>query len=668
MSKRNPQKEVLLEGYFLKKKRDDKRSLMSSKYQKRYFRLTAETLAYAKAPEEISTGNSDNVQYFPIAQLQYVKRMDKFKLEIRFPTRVLVLKAESTNEAEGWEAALQRANMMTLHSEQDKASTQKTPQIPVQLQIATIEGDSDSSDDNAPAVRRSGAPKQRVSPGDPPTREALPSRTNLGIQVPVGGGRVEADKPPSPRSMLANPKFGNKMVSSAPRPPPVDGYYNGGRQQYEREAKQYDDGYGGRQQEVEHYNDGYGHGGRQQQQQRGPPPEEERITLEPAARAHSGRSGPGDDFGRESRGPPPEEERLVLGPAGGRMSSGYRSSGGGSGAGSSSRAHAHMPPHADMEVLTLGHGGIAGIASPSGRPPRDPRSNASPRRATTLQDGGLGSARGPSPTGSLNTSLRSNLPPSLNTSLRSNAQPPSLNTSLRSNVQPPSLNTSLRSNAAPSLNTSLRSNAAPSPRVGSGSGNARGSGGAASSADENFLDEDFDSEEEDTPPPPQQQQRQQQGQQQYGREGGLASPGARQVHGRGGAPATLPMAPACQTQEEDWDSGGEDGRYGGGLHAGPSEPAREATPRGAARAAAPHVGARWAKRDAGRWEADAAGFNSPRGVVSPGTQAWDGGAGGGAKSRGGGGREYAERDEPEAPSAGVAVDANFADDDWDSDQ
>jgi hypothetical protein len=53
----------------------------SSKYQKRYFRLTAETLAYAKVPEDMSTGNTDDVQFFPIAQLQYVKRLQKVKLQ-----------------------------------------------------------------------------------------------------------------------------------------------------------------------------------------------------------------------------------------------------------------------------------------------------------------------------------------------------------------------------------------------------------------------------------------------------------------------------------------------------------------------------------------------------------------------------------------------------------
>ncbi len=56
------------------------RASQSSKYQKRFFELTADTLAYAKDPQDFKDGNG--VQVFDTSELQYVKRTQKVKLEV----------------------------------------------------------------------------------------------------------------------------------------------------------------------------------------------------------------------------------------------------------------------------------------------------------------------------------------------------------------------------------------------------------------------------------------------------------------------------------------------------------------------------------------------------------------------------------------------------------
>ncbi len=77
---------IILQGVLLKKKRDDKSGLSSlgSKYQKRYFELTADTLAYAKDRTDFrgAGGDGKSVQVFDIADLECVKRTKKVNLEV----------------------------------------------------------------------------------------------------------------------------------------------------------------------------------------------------------------------------------------------------------------------------------------------------------------------------------------------------------------------------------------------------------------------------------------------------------------------------------------------------------------------------------------------------------------------------------------------------------
>lgn len=56
-------------------------SLQASKYQRRYFELTADTLAYAKDARELKDGGG-NIEVFAIHELKYIKKLEDAKLEV----------------------------------------------------------------------------------------------------------------------------------------------------------------------------------------------------------------------------------------------------------------------------------------------------------------------------------------------------------------------------------------------------------------------------------------------------------------------------------------------------------------------------------------------------------------------------------------------------------
>jgi len=453
--------------------------------------------------------------------------------------------------------ALQRANMEEVHKEEQafvKATAPKVPQIPQQLKIATIEGDSDSDED------RKGSRHSRGSGNRNNGGSVLPSGTSLGISSAPALG----DRPPSPRSMLSNPKFGSKIVASAPlRAVENEAYHGGGSYEHQEEPRPgYDRGFGS-----------FGAGGAPPPKMFAPSPtlprrpepepEPDRVMLQPQ-QINSGRGSgapppkmfaPSPSLPR--RPPPPEEndeeeaDRLVLAPE------------------PQPRAVASMRRTAEeMEVLTLGP--VAG-SSQSGRPPVAPRSLASPRK--DMHAGPSATGRGASPSASLNTSLRHSA---------GHASP------------------------SASLNASLRHSA----------------GHASSTVDTNSWDSDEEQEEQ---PPARSQARQQ-----------------------AAAPPPLPMpppprhaAPAVQVADEPWDSDDNE-------TVSMASPGQQQQPR---REAALHVGARWNKASSGKWEADDGA--SPRGIMSPGAPT--------------AGRAAQPPSPSERPLAGVKMDRNFVEDDWDSD-
>lgn len=60
---------------------------MQTKYQRRYFELTPDTLAYSKDPAQLKDG-SGKVEVFGIHELKWVKQLDDIKLEVsnKFPS------------------------------------------------------------------------------------------------------------------------------------------------------------------------------------------------------------------------------------------------------------------------------------------------------------------------------------------------------------------------------------------------------------------------------------------------------------------------------------------------------------------------------------------------------------------------------------------------------
>ncbi|GIL69754.1 hypothetical protein Vretimale_10227 [Volvox reticuliferus] len=193
---------IIADGYLLKKKRDDRRNFLASKYQRRYFELTADTLAYAKDPRELKDGGGD-IEVFAIHELKYIKKLEDCKLEMKFPERVLRVKAESIKEHDRWYEAIKDARQKKL----DGNNTPQAKQLETlkeqtkQQMMTTLEED---SDDDQPTVAAATVKKPDLQLAPINTRES---------PNPVANN----NRPPSPRSLLANPRMGTKMIAPTTR-------------------------------------------------------------------------------------------------------------------------------------------------------------------------------------------------------------------------------------------------------------------------------------------------------------------------------------------------------------------------------------------------------------------------------------------------------------------
>ncbi|KAJ9515781.1 hypothetical protein QJQ45_008680 [Haematococcus lacustris] len=175
---------MILSGWL--KKKSQSKSLLAKKYQKRWFELTDETLAYAKDPKELKEAN---IVVFSLLECQWVKRIDEIKLEMRFPERVLRVAAESPGQADKWLHAMERNQIITAF---------------------TIEADSDEGE--SPVVKAAPA-KPAVQKAAPLLRQISPPKSQ-SLQLP--------ERPPSPRSLLANPRMGNMMMSTPTKAQPSE--------------------------------------------------------------------------------------------------------------------------------------------------------------------------------------------------------------------------------------------------------------------------------------------------------------------------------------------------------------------------------------------------------------------------------------------------------------
>lgn len=55
--------------------------MQGSKYQRRWFELTSDTLTYAKDRKELTDGDGD-IEVFAVHELKYVKKLEDEKLEV----------------------------------------------------------------------------------------------------------------------------------------------------------------------------------------------------------------------------------------------------------------------------------------------------------------------------------------------------------------------------------------------------------------------------------------------------------------------------------------------------------------------------------------------------------------------------------------------------------
>ncbi|GFH05953.1 PH domain-containing protein, partial [Haematococcus lacustris] len=215
-------------------------TIQAKKYQKRWFELTDETLAYAKDPKELKEAN---IVVFSLLECQWVKRIDEIKLEVRFdegeqgmrvrgseskgdgtfrclqmrfPERVLRVAAESPGQADKWLHAMERVlskRGAAQGSAVQRSASSFTPEPVKRNQIITaftIEADSDEGE--SPVVKAAPA-KPAVQKAAPLLRQISPPKSQ-SLQLP--------ERPPSPRSLLANPRMGNMMMSTPTKAQPSE--------------------------------------------------------------------------------------------------------------------------------------------------------------------------------------------------------------------------------------------------------------------------------------------------------------------------------------------------------------------------------------------------------------------------------------------------------------
>mmetsp|Transcript_26608 Transcript_26608/g.67793 ORF Transcript_26608/g.67793 Transcript_26608/m.67793 type:complete len:638 (-) Transcript_26608:1174-3087(-) len=263
---------VLLSGWLLKKRQEGKIGVLGAKYQKRYFELTAETLAYCK---DIKDKNAE-VEVFGMHELKSLRRAGDTKIEMHFPERLLVVKAETPGEADRWLQGLDRVYKDTQQVPGTPQAQRRVVESMKRSQIVTaltIEADSD--DDDQPPARPAATPT-RAAPFRPPLLVPPPEPAYHGSNQ-QNNSRND-NRPPSPRSLLANPRMGTMMISTpTKREPSYDGADAREAVQSWTPDQESSDDEGSRRR-----GGAYDTPPRAQAAARRPPPVEEKLVLEPA--------------------------------------------------------------------------------------------------------------------------------------------------------------------------------------------------------------------------------------------------------------------------------------------------------------------------------------------------------------------------------------------------
>ena len=190
---------VLLEGFL--NKRNTKKSrfaLQSTLWNKRWFELCGDTLTYAKNPKDLATGE---IQVFAVHECEQLKMPDNVSFELLFPERSLLLQASSAEEADKWVSALQESYKVS--------SGGKALRCPSRMSARSgITRRSDASSDDGDEGASSPAGGKLFGKG----RSGAGGLSLREVQDVTVEPRKDPERPPSPRSLLANPSAFGKFA------------------------------------------------------------------------------------------------------------------------------------------------------------------------------------------------------------------------------------------------------------------------------------------------------------------------------------------------------------------------------------------------------------------------------------------------------------------------
>eukprot|EP00798_Chlamydomonas_sp_ICE-L_P009911 gene9911-7778_t len=224
----------LMDGFLWKKRSDVKKSMLGGKYQKRFFKLTTEGMAYAACAKDFK-GTGARQETYPLNELMWVRRREKVKISMKFPNRMLRIKCDTEVDCNQWFKMLEEAreqyvgeieekyfgpNSPTEQPKEEKYTTyaDDTPDIAKygnqkksnQSGMRTIEMDSSDSEDEENARR------QHMASASMPRGIKNINTDARSMNNPRASSQT-GPRPPSPRSLLANPRVGSTMVSAAPQ-------------------------------------------------------------------------------------------------------------------------------------------------------------------------------------------------------------------------------------------------------------------------------------------------------------------------------------------------------------------------------------------------------------------------------------------------------------------
>ena len=188
---------VLLEGFL--NKRNTKKSrfaLQATLWNKRWFELSGDTLTYAKNPKDLATGD---IQVFAVHECEELKMPDHASFELFFPERSLLLQASSAEEADKWVSALQESYKFSSGGKALRCPSRMSGRNGI-----TRRSDA-SSDDGDESAGSTSMGKLMMGKG----RAGRPAPEVQDVTVEP---KHDPDRPPSPRSLLANPSAFGKFA------------------------------------------------------------------------------------------------------------------------------------------------------------------------------------------------------------------------------------------------------------------------------------------------------------------------------------------------------------------------------------------------------------------------------------------------------------------------